>query len=207
MKTLTIILSVLAILDLGIVPVILSYVRKTGGFHYLVSTIHKLVFMVLILFIGFFLLGSVAHGLIFQLVFCATLLFVFNSTFEINNYMFKSFEPDKYNLEDMTEEGKKMMKLVFEDMHNQNKKSMIKRFKEMIHNFSVNLTQDIFVIFMVVTNNKVMKDSYLELHKIMGNDVKFSNMKNKELFFLVQNRVAIDLSVVVFSVLVFSNLA
>ena len=206
MKTLILITSILAILDLGIIPMLLSSVRKTGGFHYLIATMHKLLFMVLVLVSGFLLFGSEAHGLLFQLAFCVALLFIFNATFEFNDYMLKNFEPEKYSLEGMTEEGKELMQFVFEDMRNQNKKSLTARFNEMINNFITNVKQDVSVFLMVLTDNKAMKDSYIDIHKMMGNDVKFGSMTNRELFFVVKTRVAVDVTVIAFAVLVLGNL-
>ena len=198
MNALLTIIAALAILDLGVVPMLLSHIRQTGGFHYLVSTSHKLAFLLLVFATGFILLGSGTHSLLFQLGFSVTLLFLFNQTFEINDYILKTFEPEKYTLDGMTEEGKQMMGLVFEDMRNQNKKPLGQRVNEMLGNFITNVSQDVSVLFMVVTNDQSAKESFTELHKMMGNDTKFKSMTNGELFFMVKNRILVDVVALVF---------
>lgn len=115
------------------------------------------------------------------------------------------FQPEKYPLEGLTDEGKKMMEFVFEDMNSQNNKSFGQRFSEMSANFTTNLFQDLAVIFMVVTNNQTMKNTYTELHSMLGTTERFSAMSNKELFFMIKNRLVIDtviLAFVIFTVLV-----
>ena len=129
---------------------------------------------------------------VLNLTLAGVLAFLFIKTFEIDDYFLKSFQPEKYDTSNMTEEGRDLMESVFEDMRSQNKKSFIERFNSMIQNFVTNISQDIDVVIMIVTNNVKSKDAYTELHKLLGNDTKFMNMKNKDLFFLVRGRVVID---------------
>ncbi len=198
MKTLIFLIGFLAVLDLCIIPFLLLYIKKTGGFHYLLTNFHKVVFLVLIFATGLMFFGNTTQNLLIELVFCASLLFVFNLTFEINSYLLTTFDPSKYSLEGMTDEGKRMMECVFDNMRSQNQRTFAERFGEMSHNFIQNIMQDLNVVVMIVTNNVAMKESYNELHKIMGNDTKFSTMSIKDLFFMVKSRILVDIVALVF---------
>ena len=199
MQLLTIILGFLAVTDLILTPVILSNIRKTGGFHYLISTLHKFVLFSFVAAITTLLFrnGNVSipamnlHSFL-SMILIGVLAFSFVKTFEIDDYFINKFEPSKYKTNDMTEEGKSLMQAVFEDMRSQNEKTFFERFSNMVSNFVTNISQDIDVVLMVLTNNTKTKDAYSELHKILGNDVKFAAMTNKDLFFLVKTRVVMD---------------
>lgn len=197
MQALTIVLGFLAILDLIFTPIVLSNIRKTGGFHYLISTLHKFVLFVLVSTVAFlFFRSGNANFLATNLVLVGTLAFLFVKTFEIDDYFLNQFEPNKYDTSNMTEEGKGMMQNVFEEMRSQNEKGFVERFANMVQNFLTNISQDIDVVIMTVTNNVKVKDAYTELHKMLGNDTKFSSMTVKNLFFLVKTRVVMDVAVV-----------
>jgi hypothetical protein len=45
---------------------------------------------------------------------------------------------------------------------------------------------------MLLTNNTRTKNAYLELQKLLGYDTKFATKSNKDLNFLVKNRIIID---------------
>jgi hypothetical protein len=192
MNTLILIIGTLSLIDLLATPMLLSVIRKSGGFHYLVTTLHKSLFMVLVLVAGIVMMGNGTLDVISQIAFCASFLFLFNMTFEINDFFFKTFDGSKYSLDGMTDQGKQMMSEVFVDMEKGNEKSTSVRFGEMVSNFVTNISQDFSVVSMVLTNDKPMKEAFNELHKVLGNDIKFSGMTKKELFFMVKNRVLID---------------
>jgi len=195
MNTLILFIGTLSLIDLLVVPMLLSVIRKSGGFHYLMTTLHKSTFMVLVFLAGIVLLGNGVTSVAFQVAFCASFLFLFNVTFEINDYFLNVFDGSKYSLEGMTDEGKRMMGQVFEDMEKSNSKPFTARLGEMTDNFITNFSQDLSVMYMVVVNDKDMKGAFNELHKALGNDIKFSGMTKKELFFMVKNRIIIDVIV------------
>ena len=203
MNTLILIIGTLSLIDLLATPMLLSIIRKSGGFHYLVTTLHKSLFMVLVLVAGTIMVRNESLNVITQVAFCVSFLFLFNMTFEINDYFFKTFDGSRYTLEGMTDEGKKMMSEVFVEMEQGNERSTSVRFGEMVKNFITNISQDFSVVSMVLTNDKPMKEAFNELHKVLGNDVKFSSMTKKELFFMVKNRVLIDGIILVLVGLVF----
>jgi len=203
MNTLILIIGTLALIDLLATPMLLSVIRKNGGFHYLVTTLHKSAFMILVLAAGIMLLGNGVTNVVFQVAFCDSFLFLFNTTFEINDYFLKVFDSSKYSLDGMTEQGRDMMSAVFADMEKNNSKSFVVRFGEMTRNFITNISQDLGVVYMVVVNDKAMKGAFEELHRVLGNDIRLSGMTKRELFFLVKNRVIVDLVVLALMGLVF----
>jgi len=149
------------------------------------------------LVIGYFTMRNGSQSLLFQIVFCGSFLFILNKTLEINEYLFKTVNPDDYSLEGMTEEGKRGMQDVFENMRKQNERTMSQRIVEMNRNFRSNFGYDLSIIYMVVTNNKKMQGELSEIHKIMGNDTAFNDMKMVDMLSMVTNRIQVDACVVV----------
>jgi len=105
----------------------------------------------------------------------------------------------KYNLQNMTEDGKKMMLNVMDNMKEQDRKPFTQKFVEMFNNFATNFSQDLAVVYMVLTNDEEIKASHREIHQIMGLDTGFSKMTMKQLFFMVKNRVLVDSCALVFA--------
>lgn len=200
MKTLVFVVGILAVLDLVITPVMLSNIRKTGGFHYLVTTFHKFFFLVLILGSGIFAIRNDVPNMLFQLVFSASFLFILNATFEINDHLINKPNPDNYNLDGMTEEGKKAMNVVFEHMNRMPGRSFTDKLFEMANSFLNNMQCDLGVVYMLLTNNKEMKQSYEDLHTAMGNATLFSSMSMRELLLMVKSRILVDFSALAFAV-------
>lgn len=197
MQILATIVLGLAILDLFATPFILSVIRKNGGFHYLISTLHKFVFLILIAVLSFvFYRNCNITGsnfiLMVKLVIPCVLVFSFVKTLELDDYFLRQFEPEKYDTNNISEEGRTLMLSVFEDMNNMNKKSFTQRFKGMSNNFLSNIMTDIEVVFMIVTSNTKAKNAYLELQKLLGYDTKFATKSIKDLIFLVKTRIIID---------------
>jgi len=127
-----------------------------------------------------------------KLVIPCVLAFSLVKTFELDDYFLKQFQPEKYDTNNMSEEGKTLMLSVFEDMRQMNQKGFAQRTREMMNNFFSNIMTDIEVIFMIVTNNTKTKNAYLELQKLLGYDTKFATKSIKDLIFLVKTRIIID---------------
>lgn len=198
MSTLLLIILGLVIIDLLVIPKLLSIIQENGGFHYLVSTLHKFTFMILVLSAGIIHLGDIAQSMLMLFIFCATFLFVFNLTFDFNTYVIKTFDSSRYNIDGMTDEGKRVMLLVFSDMEKANKKPIWVRLSEMKKEFMLGFNHDVNVMWMVLTRNTKMKEAYDELHKTLGDDIKFSKTTKRDLFYLVKDRVLVDVAVIIF---------
>ena len=198
MSTLLLIILGLVIIDLLVIPKLLSIIQENGVFHYLVSTLHKFTFMILVLSAGIIHLGDIAQSMLMLFIFCATFLFVFNLTFDFNTYVIKTFDSSRYNIDGMTDEGKRVMLLVFSDMEKANKKPIWVRLSEMKKEFMLGFNHDVNVMWMVLTRNTKMKEAYDELHKTLGDDIKFSKTTKRDLFYLVKDRVLVDVAVIIF---------
>jgi len=199
MKTLIFAITFLSIMDLVATPFLLVHIRKTGEFQYLVSTLHKFIFLALVLTSGLTTVRNDSQGMLFQIVFCGAFLFLLNLTFELNVYFNRRMDATKYNLQNMTEDGKKMMLNVMDNMKEQDRKPFTQKFVEMFNNFATNFSQDLAVVYMVLTNDEEIKASHREIHQIMGLDTGFSKMTMKQLFFMVKNRVLVDSCALVFA--------
>ena len=205
MNILLILLGSVVMLDFFLIPFLFSAIRKDGGFHILMSTLHKVFLLTLV-----FVIVVVFHRyndvrLIQSIATIAIVLFVFNKTLEINDYLFRFFRPEECSSDGMSEDSTELMKLVIEDMMEQNKKPMSQRFKSMVNNFKTNLGQDFSVLFMLITDDKTMKEGYVEIHKMMGNDRSFANMSNKDMLFMTKNRIQVDIMSILLVLIIFFN--
>ncbi len=202
MKNIAFLMSFLVMMDFLITPLVVSKIRKTGNFQYLLSTFHKFMLFVLVLMVGTFFVRTGVGSSFVSFAFCAVFLFLFNYTFEINDYFLNKFQPAKYNLEGMTEAGKLVMMEVFKDMEKENEKSLVEKFENMMVNFQRNISQDLWTIVYLLTNNVSMLEAYEEMQKLSGNDGFFSKMSNRQLFKMFQPRIVANVLTLVFSVIV-----
>lgn len=176
---------------------LLLYVRKTGAIHLFLSTLHKFLFLSLVTVA---VLKTGETNIYIKLFYVSVILLLFEQAFEVNDYLFKMFDPARFDLENLSPEARQLIEAVIEDFKYQNEKTLITRIRDMLHNFSVNFGQDLGVIFMLVTNNKSMKKSYVEIHAMMGNNIAFRNMSFMDLLFMLRNRVVVDAVVLIFLV-------
>lgn len=184
-------LIIIPIIDFFWTAFVLSHTRKTGGFHYLLSALHKLCIFIMISIAT--VMFQYQHGVVYPVSFVIVgiLSFILIKTFELNDY-FLSSRNIEYNMESMTPEGREMMQLVLEDIKSQSERTFFEKIKSIINNHVISVLQDIDVLIMLITDNEATKSIYKELHKILGNNSQFSSMTNIDLIFLVKSRIIMN---------------
>lgn len=202
MKNIAFLMSFLVMLDFIVTPLVVSKIRKTGNFQYLLSTFHKFLLFALVLMIGTFFVRFGVGNSVLSVVFSATFLYLFNYTFEVNDYFLNKFQPAKYNLDGMTDAGKLVMMEVFKDMEKENEKTLVEKFSNMMENFHRNISQDFWTVFYILTNNVEMLEAYEEMQKLSGSDGFFSKMSDRQLVKMFSPRIVANVLTLIFSVAV-----
>ena len=198
MKTLIILMFLMSILDLVVSPLVVLKIKKNGRFHYLLSTLYFLTFLIAVAFFGTAVIQSLnsfsIFSVLFKTTFTITLLFIIVNMFEINKYFFNKIDTKKIDIQDMSEEGKEMMNVLIENIEEENNKNVYQKISEMVNSFVNSLMNDIFLIYLIlIRQNKKMDESVESVDY-------FENLNFLQSINMINNRLVIDGLVLMLSI-------
>lgn len=193
MIILSIIIFILTSIDILLVTILSFKLRREGNAQYLTPTFHKLCFFILLLIIGFFMTRNLV-SFDSRMIYAFLTSFVIIKLLEFDDYFINVQDPRKINMEGMTDDGKKLLNEIINDMEKQPFRPIIDRTISMLKNFMRNLIHDLWVLTVIITNDKEMKENMRIFDEFIGTKGKFGKYNFFKLVNYSRSRFIIDIS-------------